>query len=164
MKLKLLSFLLVLCSVQSAFAMNLVGRLGIGYSNQVVTGIDTLSVKLQRNRANGFGALLGVDSSSDASNYALGLKAYRVIYDEPQLNFYSAFSGIFFTYQDPDDLDETKNGYQIEGAFGTEFSFQGLESIGFSFEFGLGMNKYNGSANVGTVGHGIMTSAIHFYL
>ncbi len=144
--------------------MNLVGRLGIGYSDQVVTGIDTLSIKLQRNRATAFGALLGVDSSSDASNYAMGLKAYRVIYDEPQLNFYSAFTGIFFTYQDPDDIDETKNGYQIEGSFGTEFSFQGLESIGFSFEFGLGMNKYNGGTNVKTVGHGVLASAIHFYL
>lgn len=164
MKLKLLSFFLVLCSVQSAQAMNLVGRLGIGYSNQLVTGMDTLSLKLQRNRATAFGALLGVDSSSDASNYALGLKAYRVIYDEPQLNFYSAFSGIFFTYQDPDDTDKTENGYQIEGSFGTEFSFQGLESIGFSFEFGLGMNKYNGSANVSTVGHGVLASAVHFYL
>jgi hypothetical protein len=155
---------LLLMTINSAYAMNLVGRLGIGYSNQVVTGIDTLSLKLQRNRANAFGALLGVDSSSDASNYALGLKVYRVIYDEPQLNFYSAFSGIFFTYQDPEDTDQTENGHQLDASFGTEFSFAGLESIGFSFEFGLGMNKYNGSTNIGTVGYGVLTSAVHFYL
>jgi len=150
--------------IDNSYAMNLMGRLGIGYSNQVITGIDTISMKLQRDRANGLGALIGVDSSDDSSNYALGLKAYRIIYDEPQLNFYSAFSGIFFTYQDPEDTDKTENGYQIEGAFGTEFSFQGLESIGFSFEFGLGMNKYNGGTNLSTVGHGVLTSAVHFYL
>lgn len=155
---------LFLLLINNANAMNLVGRLGIGYSNQVVTGIDTISLKLQRNRANAFGALMGVDSSSDASNYALGLKMYRVIYDEPQLNFYSAFSGIFFTYQDPDDTSQTENGHQLDAAFGTEFSFQGLDSIGFSFEFGLGMNKYNGATNIGTTGYGVLTSAVHFYL
>jgi hypothetical protein len=155
---------LFLLLTQQAYAMNLVGRLGIGYTNQVVTGIDAISLKLQRNRANAFGAIMGVDSSSESSNYALGLKMYRVIYDEPQLNFYSAFSGIFFTYQDPEDTDQTENGHQLDAAFGTEFSMQGLESIGFSFEFGLGMNKYNGSTNISTVGYGVFTSAVHFYL
>lgn len=158
----LLVFILVLCNVSKSRAMNLSGRLGLGLSNQVVSGIDALSLKLQRNRASAFGALIGVDSSSDASNYALGLKGYRVIYDEPQLNFYSALTGIFFTYQDPDD--STDSGYQAEAALGTEFTFQGLESVGFSFEFGLGLTKHNGATSVKTIGHNVLVSAVHFYL
>lgn len=145
-----------------AFSMNLSGRLGLGLSNQVATGIDTLSFKLQRNRASAIGALLGLDSSSDQSNYALGLKGYRVIYDEPQLNFYSALSAIAFTFQD--DEDNTESGYQLEAGFGTEFSLQGLDSIGFSFEFGIGVIKEQGAAAVRTIGHNVLSSAVHFYL
>lgn len=153
---------LLICNVSNLHAMNLSGRLGVGLSNQVVTGIDTLSFKLQRNRSTALGALLGLDSSSDASNYALGLKGYKLIYDEPQLNFYSALTGIFFTFQN--DEDDTKDGYQIEAALGTEFSFQGLESIGFSFEFGVGVIKDQGASTVRTIGHNVLVSAVHFYL
>lgn len=155
-------FAIFLCAVSNSHAMNLAGRLGIGFSNQVVTGIDTISFKLQRNRSMAIGALLGLDSSSDQSNYAAGLKVYKLIYDEPQLNFYSALSGIFFTFQD--DEDDTESGYQAEGTFGTEFSFQGLESVGFSFEFGIGVIKEQGAAAVRTIGHNVITSAVHFYL
>ena len=162
MRLLIIVFTVFFCNVSSLYAMNLAGRLGIELSNQIVTGIDTLSLKLQRNRSTAFGALLGLNSSSDASNYAIGLKGYRVIYDEPQLNFYSAFTGALFTYED--ETDDTDSGYQAEAAFGTEFSFQGLESLGFSFEFGLGVVKHEGSTAVRTIGHSVLSSAIHFYL
>ncbi|MEX0799104.1 MAG: hypothetical protein WD025_06650 [Bacteriovoracaceae bacterium] len=158
-----LIFALVLCHIPQALSMNLSGRLGIGLSNQVVTGIDTLSLKLQRNRSSAFGGLLGVDSSSDSSTYALGVKGYRIIYDEPQLNFYSALSGVFFTYEDALN-DSTESGHQAEATLGTEFSFQGLESVGFSFEFGLGLVKFDGATTVKTIGHNVLVSAVHFYL
>src|SRR5690554_1740141 len=130
----------ILSGASNANAMNLTGRLGLGATNQIVTGMDALSFKLQRSSSSAFGALVGLDTSSDSSNYALGVKGYNIIYDEPQLNFYSALSGIVFTYQDL--KDDTKSGHQIEASLGAEFSFQGLESLGFSFEFGLGLIKY----------------------
>lgn len=145
----------------SSFAMSLLGRLGIGTTNQVVTGIDALSIKLQRNRSTALSGLFGLNNSSDSSNYAIGAKVYRLIYDEPQLNFYSSLAAIMFTYQNDGN---TESGYQVDGSFGTEFSLQGLESIGFSFEFGIGLNKYNGGSNIQTYGHHIVTSAVHFYL
>lgn len=145
----------------SSFAMSLLGRLGLGTTNQVVTGIDALSVKLQRNRSVALSGIFGLKNSSNTSNYALGAKIYRLIYDEPQLNFYSALTAITFTYQ---NNGNTTSGYQIDAGLGAEFSFQGLESIGFSFEFGMGMNKYNGGSNIQTYGHHIVSSAVHFYL
>jgi hypothetical protein len=161
MKAFLLFFLLLLGS-QNALAMGLAGRLGIGMSNQVVSGIDTLSFKLHRNRSTALGALFGIDNSSDASNYAVGGKYYKNIYDEPQLNFYSAFSAIMFTNQNSND--KTINGSQYEALFGTEFSFQGLESIGFSFEFGIGLIDHNGENSIKTTGYNTIVSAVHFYL
>ena len=151
--------LVTLCA--PAHAMNLLGRLGVGTTNQVVTGINAISVKLQRNRSTALSGIFGINNSDDSSNYAVGAKVFRLIYDEPQLNFYSAFSAIMFTYQNDGD---TVSGNQIDAGLGAEFSFQGLESIGFSFEFGFSMNKYNGAQNIQSYGHHIVSSAIHFYL
>lgn len=154
----------MLISFNKTYATNYTGRLGLGFTNQVVTGIDAISVKLQRNQANAFSGILGFDSTSDYSNYALGFKYFRIIYDEPQLNFYSALTGIYFNHQEDKDSDDQSDGYQVEASFGTEFSFQGLESIGFSFEFGIGVNRRNDYSRISSVGHNILTSAIHFYL
>lgn len=159
---KILTMALLFSFSLSSYAMPLAGRLGVGMTNQVITGIDAISIKLQRNRSIAVGAIIGVDSNNEESNYAIGAKVYKLIYDEPQLSFYSALTGISFTYQDDDE--KTKNGYQVDGTFGSEFSFQGLESIGFSFEFGLGMHRYQDKSSMKTIGNHMFMSAVHFYL
>ena len=63
-----------------------------------------------------------------------------------------------------DETEETENGYQVDGTLGSEFSFQGLESLGFSFEFGISFNKYQGESRIQTIGVNFIQSAIHFYL
>lgn len=133
-------------------------------SQQVVTGMDTISFKLQQNRAMAIGGLFGLNSNKEATTYALGGKIYRIIYDEPQLNFYTGGLFAFFNYQKPDSEDETATGSQLEAVFGAEFSFQGLESVGFSFEFGAGLINYNDVSSFQTVGHNVLKSAVHFYL
>lgn len=144
-------------------AASLVGRLGMGFSNHLVSNQQTLSLKLQKTRSTALGGSFGINSSSEGTFYALGGKIYRYIYEEPQLNFYSALGLNMFTYFN-DAEDEVEQGHQIDGTFGTEFSFQGLESIGFSFEFGMSINKYEGENRVQTIGQSVIASAIHFYL
>lgn len=151
------------CLNFAANAAGRMGRLGIGMSNHLPTNMQTLSVKLQRNRSTAIGGLFGLDSSSEGSNYALGAKIFKNIYEEPQLNFYSSGSLNIFTYEDTEE-DKTKQGYLMDATFGAEFSFQGLESIGLSFEFGLGLSQYNGESHFQTVGYNVIQSAIHFYL
>jgi len=158
----IIALLLVIMQTTQANAMSLVGRLGLGATNQVITGLDALSVKLQRNRSIAVSGIFGIDNSEDSSQYALGAKVFRLIYDEPQVNFYSSLSAITFTY--PNDEEKTTNGYQVDAGFGAEFSLQGLESIGFSFEFGMGLHKYKEGSSIKTYGHNILTSAVHFYL
>jgi hypothetical protein len=46
---------------------------------------------------------------------------------------------------------------------GTEFSFEGLESIGFSFEFGISINKLD-DVRIQTTGNNFVTAGVHFYL
>jgi hypothetical protein len=152
-----------LVSSPSTLAASQVGRLGVGMSNHIISGLPTISMKLQRNRSSALGGLFGIDSSPDGSFYALGLKYFRLIYEEPQLNFYSALGGAMFTYNNIEN-DATEQAYQIDGVFGTEFSFQGIESVGFSFEFGIGMNNYQGDTHISTLGYNVVQSAVHFYL
>ena len=144
-------------------AASLVGRLGVGMTDHLVTGQKALSVKLQRSRSSALGGHFSLDSSDDGIFYGLGLKAYRYIYEEPQLNFYSAISGTYLTFKD-ESTDDSLSGYQIDGTLGAEFSFQGLESIGFSFEFGVGLSNYQDETQFKTLGHSMVASAVHFYL
>lgn len=145
----------------NAFALNLQNRLGIGFSNQLITEEPVLSLKLQNSYNFAIGGLLGVNSEEDKTNYAAGLKLYRIIYDEPQLTFYLAGMGAFFTYE---YQDKTRNGHQLDASFGSEFHFQGLESIGFSFEFGLGASRFENKNRFSTIGNSFIKSAVHFYL
>ncbi len=159
----LLICLVLLCTYSHTVnAASLIGRLGIGMSNQVANGMQAISMKLQRSRSSALGGIFGLDSSSDGVQYALGIKGYKYIYEEPQLNFYSALTANTFTYKNASDVNE--QGYQIDGTFGTEFTFQGLESIGFSFEFGVGFSKNQGETHLKTIGYNMIASAVHFYL
>jgi hypothetical protein len=154
--------LVILIAPSTSYAVNLIGRMGIGMSQQLPNSMDTISLKLQNSRASALGAFFGLDSGTGSTDYAIGLKSYRIIYEEPQLNFYMAGTGGLLQYQDA--LGDEINGYIVEGSFGAEFHLQGLESIGFSFEFGVGLHKLGDGTSFKTVGHDVLRSAVHFYL
>lgn len=161
MRVKFPLLLTIFFFAANAFALNLQNRLGIGFSNQLITGGPVLSIKLQNAYNFAIGGLLGVSSEENDTNYAAGLKLYRIIYDEPQLTFYLAGMGAFFTYEFE---EETHSGHQLDASFGSEFHFQGLESIGFSFEFGLGASRFEDKNRFSTIGNSFVKSAVHFYL
>ena len=154
----ILFFTLLIISVQ---ATEWKGRLGIGMSQQFVNNIPALSFKLQRSNMFAFGGLLGVRSSDEDGGLAAGLKVYRILYDEPFLNFYSAFMLGYLTQK----KDSTsKSGFQADGTLGSEFQFQGLQSIGFSFEFGFSINKLGTNFTLETTASHLIKAAVHFYL
>jgi hypothetical protein len=155
--------LLALCPTL-LMAADLRGRMGIGFSNQLANNLPAISLKIQQSKTFAIGGLVGFKSDQDNTLYGAGLKFYRIIFDEPQLNFYLA--GLLATqnYVDP-DTDKTKSGYQVDGTLGTEFHFSGLESIGFSFEFGVSArNTAQGGSGFQTLGDNFLKAAVHFYL
>lgn len=152
---------LILLSIPSAHAYSLLGRMGMGYSSQLVNELPALSFKVQRSRNSALAALVGIRSDSDATNYGFAAKVYRIIYDEPQLNFYMA--GLF-GYITNNTATSDDNGFQADGTLGAEFFLQGLESIGFSFEFGVSLNKYDNGTTLETTGYNFLVAGIHFYI
>jgi hypothetical protein len=158
----LLSLLLISTNL---FAADLRGRMGVGASNQLANDIPALSLKIQQDRTFALGGVLGFKSDQDNTLYGAGLKFYRIIFDEPQLNFY--ISGLFasLSYLD-EEKDKVKSGYQFDGTMGSEFHFSGLESIGLSFEFGISARNADAKdgATIQTLGDQFLKAAVHFYL
>jgi len=163
MKKILLTILLLIGA--NAHAIDLRGRLGVGASNQLANDLPALSLKLQQSKSFALGGLLGLKSDQDHTLYGVGLKFYRIIFDEPLLNFY--LSGLFATqsYWD-EDKDKTKTGFQVDATLGSEFHFQGIESLGFSLEFGFSARDVGKSEGTSfeTLGDNFIKAAIHFYL
>lgn len=158
-------FLLIFCFlVFEAQAVDLRGRVGIGVSNQLANDIPAISLKVQQSKSFALGAILGFKSDEDQTLYGAGVKFYRIIFDEPQLNFYLA--GLFATENYLDEAkDKVVSGYQMDGTLGSEFHFSGLESIGFSFEFGLSVRNANSAGtSFETLGDQFVKAAVHFYL
>lgn len=159
-------FLLILSFfVFEVNAADLRGRMGVGATNQLANDIPAISLKIQQSKTFALGGLVGFKSDQDQTLYGAGVKFYRIIFDEPQLNFYLA--GLFATLNYLDEVrDEVKGGYQIDGTMGSEFHFQGLESIGFSFEFGISARNADaeGGTSIETLGDQFVKAAVHFYL
>ncbi|OFZ15795.1 MAG: hypothetical protein A2X86_11250 [Bdellovibrionales bacterium GWA2_49_15] len=137
-----------------------VGRMGIGTSNQIATDLPAISFKILNDPTFAIGGLFGVSTSNTGGGYAAGLKIYKIIYDEPQLSFYVSSMGALLKRKSPGN---DGSGFQLDFTLGSEFTFQGLESLGFSFEFGASMNKID-ELVIETVGYHFVTAAIHFYL
>ncbi len=149
-------------------AADLRGRMGIGVTNQLANDLPAVSLKIQQTKTFAIGGLLGFKSDSDNTLYGAGVKFYRIIFDEPQLNFYMA--GLLATQSFLNDEDKVKTGYQLDGTMGSEFHFVGLESIGFSFEFGVSARTAHKSGekdrgtSFQTLGDQFIKAAVHFYL
>lgn len=155
--------LLALCLlffVPNTHALEKTNRLGIGMTNQLKNDFPALSFKMQKTRSFAYGGMVGLSSSNKDGGYGVGLKLYRNIFDEPQLNFYMAGAGALLSTKTD---GKTYSGFQFDLSFGSEFHFSGLNSLGFSFEFGVSANKKKDFV-FETIGNNFLVAGIHFYL
>jgi hypothetical protein len=144
----------------NAFSYDKIGRLGIGLSNELKTSFPAVSFKIQKNRSFAYGGMAGVSTSTDNGGYGVGLKMYKNLFDEPQLNFYMAGLGALLSNT---VNTTTYSGFQFDISFGSEFHFQGLSSLGFSLEFGVSAYKTQKFV-FQTMGNNFIVSGVHFYL
>jgi hypothetical protein len=162
MTIKFLIFALVLLP-SIVWGADMRGRLGLGMTNQLANDIPAISLKIQQSKTFAIGGVLGFKSDEDNTLYGAGVKFYRIIFDEPQLNFY--FAGLFASENYLNDQKKVQSGYQVDGSLGSEFHFQGLESLGFSLEFGVSVrNATPQGTTFQTLGDNFLKAAVHFYL
>jgi hypothetical protein len=168
LKYVLLKFIFVIFSLFLSFlsfsydaqALEKTNRLGVGLSNQLKNDFPALSFKVQKTKSFAYGAMAGISTSESSGGYGVGIKLYRNIFDEPQLNFYLSGMGALLSNK---IASTSYSGFQFDLSFGSEFHFSGLNSLGFSFEFGVSANKKQNFV-FETIGSHFLVAGIHFYL
>jgi hypothetical protein len=154
-------FISFLLFAQSAWATDRRGRLGVGMSNQLKNDLPAIAFKIQKSSSFAFGGLAGVSTRDIGGGHGFGLKIYRNLFDEPQLTFYTSLLAALIKQK---ILTGDNQGFQFDLTVGSEFSFAGLQSLGFSFETGVSFNKINSEFGIETVGYHFITAGILFYL
>lgn len=144
----------------SAMALDKTNRLGVGLSNQLKNDFPSFSFKMQKSRTFAYGGMLGISTDDQVGGYGVGLKFYRNIFDEPQVNFYFAGAGALLSNR---VQGISYSGFQVDLSFGSEFHFTGMNSLGFSFEFGVSANKKKDFV-FETLGNQFLVGSVHFYL
>ena len=157
-----LTALLLLFSTPKAHAMERFARLGVGFANQLKNELPGISFKIQRSKSFAIGGQFAYSNDDANGGYAAGLKLYKNLFDEPNLTFYASTLGAVIS-ENRAGTAESVSGFQFDFTLGSEFSFPGLESLGFSLEFGVSLNKLDDFV-VETVGNSLIVSAVHFYL
>ena len=143
-----------------AQALEKTNRLGVGMTNQLKNDFPALSFKIQKTKSFAYGGMVGLSTADKNGGYGVGVKMYRNIFDEPQLNFYLSGMGAILSNK----IDGTSySGFQFDLSLGSEFHFTGLNSLGFSFEFGVSANKKKDFV-FETLGSHFIVAGIHFYL
>lgn len=162
-KLQSLGLLVAVCLIffsSGALALEKTNRLGVGMTNQLKNDFPALSFKIQKTKSFAYGAMAGLSTADSNGGYGLGVKMYRNIFDEPQLNFYLSGMGAILSNK---IVGTTYTGFQFDLSFGSEFHFTGLNSLGFSFEFGVSAHKKKDFV-FETLGSHFIVAGIHFYL
>ncbi|AYF44738.1 hypothetical protein BALOs_1738 [Halobacteriovorax sp. BALOs_7] len=158
---KRISFLIITLFISlNSFAIERVGRLGVGFSNTISDSIPSLSIKVQRSSTFSYGAIFGVNTADDGGWHG-GIRLYRNIFDEPYLTFYTVGAATLINQKVPGQ--DSESGFQGDVGLGAEFSLQGIDSLGFSVEFGVRFKNLD-DFEVTTMGENFLNAGIHFYL
>lgn len=149
-------------AVEKAEARDLTGRLGLGYNAEfansdtsVPNHVPAISLKYAVTRDIALEGVLGFNTGTP-SNDVVGLKFFKNIFYETNLNFYFTAGGGILNGQ-------SKTGAEILSGFGVEWFFPGLESLGFAMETGGELDNLQGSYALKTLGISFLNAGIHFY-
>lgn len=157
------SFLLILTSYSHlSTAKNLANRLGVGYTDQfgIDGGLPSLSVRYYPSPELGVSGSLGVDTTKNNSKFGFMAKVFRVVFVEDNMNFYMGAGAGLISQEAAGNND---SGFDLSGFVGGEFFFSGLDSLGFSFEAGIGVTSISSEVRFRTIGDHPLKAGIIFY-
>jgi hypothetical protein len=147
----------------TVFAKDLSNRLGIGYSDQSGLGgsLPSMAVRYYPNADYGLMGAVGVDTTTGNSRFGLSAKIVKIVFREDNLNFYTGASVGLVSQQVAGS--NNSSGFALAGVFGAEFFLPGLESLGFSFEAGVGVTSVQSEVRFRTIGDSPLKAGIIFY-
>lgn len=144
----------------TAQAKNLANRLGVGYKNQFSLNIPSIAAQYYPSDDLGFSGSLGIQTESDNSKFGLMLKLYKIIFPEENMNFYmGAGAGLLSS-----KVGTVNNsGFEMSAYCGGEFFLPGLDSLGISFETGIGIVSLSNGVSFRTIAHTPIEAGMIFY-
>lgn len=142
-----------------ASAKELANRLGVGFRNSFPFDLPSLSATYYPNTHWGLVGSLGVDTENLASKFGVQVGFRRIVFKEPQMNF---FMGANLGMASRESAGQTDSGILLDGIVGSEFFLQGLESLGFNIETGIGVSNIS-KVRFRTLGDHFLRAGIVFY-
>ncbi len=145
-----------------AQAKNVARRLGVGYKDQFSENLPSVAAQYYPYDDLGFSAALGVDTRTDNSGFGLMVKLYRLLpnMQEEHMNFYmGAGAGLL----SKETAGVSASGFELSGFVGGEFFIMGLDSLGFSFEAGVGITSISNGVRFRTFGDSPLRAGMIFY-
>jgi hypothetical protein len=161
MKTALLVLTLFILSSPLVHAKDLTHRLGIGFSNQFTTmDLPSITAKYYPQAELGFAVNLGVLTEENNSRFGLSVKMMRVIFPEDHMNFYMGASAGLLSSK---IATVSNSGFELTGFCGGEFFLPNLESLGISFEAGVGISSVSNGVSFRTIADHPLRAGMVFY-
>lgn len=123
---------------EQAMAKDLTSRLGVGFRNSYSIDIPSIAATYYPSSEFGVVGAIGIDTEKDAARSVFMGGLRRIVFKEEQMNFYMGGNLAMLSQE---LSNETNSGFEIAGVVGGEFFFQGLDSLGLSFETGVAMSN-----------------------
>lgn len=152
----------VLSSV--AHGKDLTSRLGIGYRNSLVSmSLPSIATVYYPSPEIGVLGSLGVDTDENNSKFAFLGGVRRIIFKEERMNFFMGGNLGLVNQEQTVGIETSKqSGFELSAVAGGEFFFQGLDSLGFNFETGMGVTNMK-KVRFRTLGDSFVNAGIIFY-
>lgn len=152
---------LILILSTPVLAKDMTQRLGIGYADQLSVDTPSISAKYHATPNMAYSLDLGLQTGDDDSAFGLLAKVYRTIFPEDNLNFYmGGGAGLISQKVNGGDND---SGFDILAFVGVEFFLPGVDSVGFNFEAGFGIQSISSDTEFRTIGHSPIKAGMYFY-
>lgn len=150
--------LMGLCA-EGAMAKDLTNRLGVGIKDDTSQAVPALDAVYWLRPDFAVTGGLGIDTRVDTSAFVAQGGVRRVVFREDNMNFYFGGELGLVNYQ---ISGAKQSGFELNALFGGEFFLAGLDSLGFTFEGGLGVVSLN-DVRFRTIANTPLTAGIVFY-
>jgi len=144
-----------------AHAKDLTSRLGMGYTDQFSSDLPSIAAKYYPSNDMALGASLGIDTQQSNSKFGFAVKIMRTIFPEDNMNFYMGAGAGLISQQVSGGSNSS--GFELSGFVGAEFFLPGLDSLGVSFETGVGVTSISAGTRFRTIGDSPLRAGMFFY-
>lgn len=157
-----MGFLMVFVSLMMPthlFAKELSSRLGVGYRNAFPFDLPAISAIYYPRADWGLVGALGVDTEYQNSKFGVQVGLRKIVFKENQMNF---FMGGSLAMVSREVNTQTDSGFVMDALVGSEFFFQGLDSLGFSVETGISVSNIS-RVRFRTLADSLLRAGVVFY-